>query len=94
MGNTKPETNDGRNDNEKLFEIHVEEITSDTVTVRADSREDAFNALKEPQDREVQEALVRMDFDNLSERRPVDGRRATELEDSDDPDIDVDLTDE
>jgi hypothetical protein len=78
----------------KIFEIEVQQITSEMVTVQADSREEAFEALTEPQDRDVQEALVRMDFSSLSERRPIDGRRAVELEDNDDPDIDIGLTDE
>jgi len=38
--------------------------------------------------------LVRKDFNSLSERRPIDGRHAPELEDYDDPDLDLDLTDE
>lgn len=76
----------------KIFEIEVQQVTSEMVTVKAESRKDAFEALREPQDREVQEALVRKDFSSLSERHPVDGRHAPELEDYDDPDIDIDLT--
>jgi hypothetical protein len=88
------ETNADETDStdEKIFEIEVQQTTTETVAVQAESREEAFEALNEPHDPEVQRALVRMDFDSLAGRRPVDGRRAPELEDYDDPDIDIDLT--
>lgn len=92
MATSEPDASDDSTDT-KIFEIQVQQVTSETVTVQADSREDAFGALKEPHDREVQEALVRKDFSSLTERRPVDGRHAAELEDKDEPEIDIDLTD-
>jgi len=91
MPETTGEEDDG---GEQIFEIDVQQVTSERVTVRAESREEAFNALEEPQEREVQETLVRKPFNSLSERRPVDGRHAPELEEQDDPDIDIDLTQE
>lgn len=78
----------------KIYEIQVQEVLSDTFTVRANSRSEAFDAIEEPQDTEVQSAMVRKHFSSLSERRPVDGRHAPELEDYDDPDIDIDLTEQ
>jgi len=80
-------------DDAQVFEIEVEQRTAETVTVRAESRSEAFEALKEPQGRDVQEVLVRKDFSSLSERRPVDGRHAPELEDYGDEEIDLNLTD-
>lgn len=37
-------------------------------------------------------ALAQETFSSLMERRPTDGRHAPELEDQDDPEIDIDLT--
>ncbi|MFC4549371.1 MULTISPECIES: hypothetical protein [Halorussus] len=92
MATSQTDSSDETDSEEKIFEISVEQVTHETVTVQAESREEAFEALREPQDREVQTALVRKDFSSLIERRPTDGRHAPELEDYDDPDIDIDLT--
>ncbi|MDS0258587.1 hypothetical protein NDI56_04070 [Haloarcula sp. S1CR25-12] len=87
-------TQEEADDEAQIFEIEVEQVTSETITVQANSREEAFGALEHPTDRDVQSMLVRKEFSSLSERRPVDGRHAPELEDYDDPDLDIDLTDE
>lgn len=90
MATSETNENDDSTD-EKVFEIEVEQVTSETVTVQAGSRQEAFDALEHPTDREVEETLTRKDFSSLSERRPVHGRRAEELE-GNDPDLDIDLT--
>lgn len=86
------ETTEQEADDEKIFEINVQQVTTEMVTVRAESREQALEELEEPQDRDVQKTLARKPFDSLMERRATDGRRASELEDRDDPEIDIDLT--
>jgi len=88
----KSESNEADSTDSKIFEIQVQQVTSEMVTVQAENRSEAFDALEEPTNKEVSEVLVKKDFSSLSERRPVDGRRAEELEDYDDPDIDIDLT--
>ncbi len=92
MATSQSEDGDEADNDEKIFEITVQQTTTETVTVQAESREQAFDALREPQEPDVQSALVRKDFSSLMERRPTDGRHAPELEDYDDPDIDIDLT--
>jgi len=94
MATSQTETDDETHNDSKIYEISVEQLTTETVTVQANSRKEAFEALKEPQDREVQTVLVRKPFSSLMERRPTDVRHAPELEDTDDPDVDIDLTGE
>lgn len=77
-----------------VYEIDVEQVTHDQITIRADSREEAVEAVDDiNRPREVSEALTRKDFSSLSERR-VQGARLADEYDADDNDLepDVDLT--
>lgn len=94
MTTRKRNRNEMPDDEEGTYEIGIEQVTHDTITIRANSRSEAIEAVEEPnQPREVQEELVRKDFRSLSERRPESAVLADEY-DADDNDLepDVDLT--
>jgi len=43
-------TQEEANDDAQIFEIEVKQVTGEQITVRADSREEAFEALEQPTD--------------------------------------------
>lgn len=87
-------TDENNTDDEPgVYEVQVEQTTSKTFAIRANSRQEAWEAIEDVnKPRSVQSMLARADFSSLSERRPIDARHAPEYEDNDELDVDVDLT--
>ena len=77
---------DGGTADPEVFEISVRLTQTATVSVRADSRTEAWEALQMPHDRAVDRLLAQTSFSE-AEYEPEDGRFAPEIED-----VDLDLT--
>lgn len=84
----QPATDDSATttDDADVFEIEVELKQTALVSVKADSRKEAWEAVREPQDREVSEVLRRKDFTgDFIEPLDLIATNATD-------EIDIDLT--
>lgn len=74
-----------------VFEVSVEQRTTEEFVVEADSREEAWEAFEYPRSRNVEREFTKRDWAYGPEYQPLDARRAEELEDREDKDEYVDI---